>query len=128
MSDEKKIIIDDDWKSQVAAEKEALQREAEEQPSKEVPQPGEMPPASLEMLLTMFASEAMIALGQLPNPANNELTLSLDHARYAIDMLEMLQEKTKGNLEPNEEKMLEDLLHQLRMLFVSTQSAPTESP
>ncbi len=128
MSDEKKIIIDDDWKSQVAAEKEELQREAQEQPSEAPPQPGEMPPASLEMLLTMFASEAMIALGQLPNPANNQMSISLDHARYAIDMLEMLQEKTKGNLEPNEEKMLEDLLHQLRMLFVASQSAPAESP
>lgn len=130
MSEDKKIIIDDDWKSQIAAEKEQLQREAEEQsnsPEAE-PQPGEMPPASLEMLVTMFASEAMIALGQLPNPMTNELTISLEHAQYAIDMLQMIQEKTQGNLEANEAKMLEDLLHQLRMLFVASKSAPASSP
>lgn len=128
MSEEKKIFIDEDWKSQIAAEKEELQREAEEQTEspQPQPQPGEVPPASLEMLVTMFASEAMMALGQLPNPATGELSISLDHARYAIDMLQMLQEKTKGNLDPNEAKMLEDLLHQLRMLFVASQSPPLE--
>jgi len=67
MSEEKKIIIDDDWKSQVAAEKEELKREAVEQPTESPqPQPQEMPPASFEMLMTMFATEAMAALGQLP--------------------------------------------------------------
>jgi len=122
MSEEKKIIIDDDWKSQVAAEKEELQREAEEQPT-EAPQPMDMPPASFEMLMTMFATEAMAALGQLPNPVNNELSINIEHARYAIDMLQMLEEKTEGNLEPNEAKILEDLLHQLRMLFVAQKPA-----
>jgi len=51
----------------------------------------------------------------------NELSTNIEHARYAIDMLQMLEEKTKGNLEPNEAKTLEDLLHQLRMLFVAQQ-------
>jgi hypothetical protein len=127
MSEEKKIIIDDDWKSQVAAEKEVLKQEAAEQPT-EPPQPMEMPPASFEMLMTMFATEAMAALGQLPNPVNNELSINIEHARYAIDMLQMLEEKTKGNLDPNEAKTIEDLLHQLRMLFVASQSAPPASP
>jgi len=129
---EKKILIDDDWKSQVAAEKEELKREASEQPT-EPPQPvppsqQQMPPASFEMLMTMFATEAMTALGQLPNPINNELSINIEHARYAIDMLQMLEEKTKGNLDPNEAKTIEDLLHQLRMLFVASQSAPATSP
>ncbi|NOY29266.1 MAG: DUF1844 domain-containing protein [Planctomycetes bacterium] len=127
MSEDKKIIIDDDWKSQVAAEKEELKREAEEQPAESPPSqempPQEMPPASFEMLMTMFATEAMAALGQLPNPMTNELSINIEHARYAIDMLQMLEEKTKGNLEPNEAKTLEDLLHQLRMLFVAQKPA-----
>jgi len=128
MSEEKKIFIDDDWKSQVAAEKEELQREAESQPAEPPqeplpPQSQEMPPASFEMLMTMFATEAMAALGQLPNPMTNELSVNIEHARYAIDMLQMLEEKTKGNLELNEAKTLEDLLHQLRMLFVAQQPA-----
>jgi len=142
MSEEKKIFIDDDWKSQVAAEKAEFQREAEEQPpqtqetqSQETQtqetnpsQPQGMPPASFEMLLTMFATEAMAALGQLPNPINNELSVNIEHARYAIDMLQMLEEKTKGNLDPGEAKTLEDLLHQLRLLFVASQPSSPDSP
>jgi len=160
MSDDKKIFIDDDWKSQVAAEKEALKQEATTaqqpagrsaasgtsasgtsasvQPSKGQPSTGQpstgqraadspmpMPPASLEMLVTTLATEAMVALGQFPNPATQEVSLSPEHAGYAIDMLAMLEEKTKGNLTPAEATMITDLLHQLRMMFVTMeQSSP----
>ena len=123
MSEEKKIIIDDDWKSQVAAEKEALKKEAADKEAGAQPEasdsPGTMPPASLELLITTLATEAMVAMGQIPNPATGESSSTPEHARYAIDMLEVLQEKTKGNLTPGEENMLEGILHQLRMAFVS---------
>ncbi|NOZ41140.1 MAG: DUF1844 domain-containing protein [Planctomycetes bacterium] len=123
---EKKILIDDDWKSQVAAEKEALKQEATtESPAGEPPM--QMPPASFEMLVTTLATEAMVALGQFPNPATQEVSLSPDHASYAIDMLAMLEEKTKGNLSPAEEKMMTELLHQLRMMFVQVQQSPQPS-
>jgi len=134
MSEEKKIIIDDDWKSQVAAEKEVLKQEAAEtsktgeKSATGASAPGEppmqMPPASLEMLVTTLATEAMVALGQFPNPATQEVSISQDHATYAIDMLAMLEEKTKGNLTPAEETMITDLLHQLRMMFVAVQQTP----
>lgn len=128
MSDEeKKIIIDDDWKSQVAAEKEALKHEADEKKEQSAeddspaapPQPGQMPPASFEMLVTTFGTEAMVAMGQLPNPMTNEVSFSPDHASYAIDMLAMLKDKTKGNLNDAEESMIVDVLHQLRMSFIA---------
>lgn len=150
MSDDKKIFIDDDWKSQVAAEKETLKQEsaaaqqtaattppaggappsgtpAEGAPASERPssdQPMQMPPASLEMLVTTLATEAMVALGQFPNPATQEVSLSIEHASYAIDMLAMLEEKTKGNLTPAEGTMMTDLLHQLRMMFIAAQQSP----
>jgi len=120
---EKKILIDDDWKSQVAAEKEALKQEATTEPPAGEP-PMQMPPASFEMLVTTLATEAMVALGQFPNPATQEVSLSPDHASYAIDMLGMLEEKTKGNLTPAEEQMMTELLHQLRMMFVQVQQSP----
>jgi hypothetical protein len=133
MSDEKKIIIDEDWKSRVAAEKEALTRE----PS--APQPAgdegtaaaasaqlpPMPPASFEMLVTTLATEAMIGLGQIPHPMTDNIHADADQARYAIDMIEMLAEKTRGNLTPGEEHGLRDLLHQLRMAFLATQRTAT---
>ncbi len=130
MSDEKKIIIDDDWKSQVAAEKEALKKDVEEpqpasEPAQDASASGEaspqMPPATFEMLVTTLATEAMIAMGQFPNPANQELTVSPEQASYAIDMLAMLKEKTKGNLTTEEDTMITDMLHQLRMMFITVQ-------
>lgn len=124
MSEEKKIIIDDDWKSQVAAEKEALKQEPSDAEAESPEQLPQMPPASFEMLVTTLATEAMVALGQFPNPATQELSLSLDHASYAIDMLTMLEEKTKGNRTPEEETMMTQLLHQLRMMFVQVQETP----
>jgi hypothetical protein len=136
MSDEQKIIIDEDWKSQVAAEKEAAKRQ--QQPDEGAPGEGaaasgqttpQAPhgaiPASFDLLVTTFVTEAMVALGQLPHPADNQLAFDPHHARFAIDMLEIIAEKTKGNLTPQEDRGLEDVLHQLRMAFVaiSTQAA-----
>jgi hypothetical protein len=136
MADEKKIIVDEDWKSQVAAEKAAFEQ-AQHEPDAQAgdaaadePAAGggrrrepAMPPASFEMLITMFATEAMVGLGQLPHPETNQAELDLRHAKYAIDMLEMIAEKTKGNLTPDEEQGLGALLHQLRMAYVAVKQA-----
>jgi hypothetical protein len=124
MSEEKKIIIDEDWKSQVEAEKETLAKDQVEQP--EAPDGAqELPPASFEMLLTSLATEAMISLGQLPNMGTGQAETNVPQARYAIDMLQVIEEKTKGNLSPGEEQAMEGLLHQLRMMFVSVQQGQT---
>lgn len=117
MADEKKIIIDEDWKSQVEAEKKALAQEEAAKPANQQ----ELPAASFEMLVTTFATEAMVALGQLPNPFTNEHSLSFEHAKYTIDMLQVLEDKTKGNLSTDEAALLESLLHQLRMAYVTLQ-------
>jgi hypothetical protein len=135
MSDEKKIIIDEDWKSQVAAEKEAAARESHEHPEGEVAAAAgpsaahsQAIPASFDLLVTTFVTEAMVALGQLPHPATQKLAFDAVHARFAIDMLEVIAEKTKGNLTPDEDRALQDVLHQLRMAFVaiSQQAAAAE--
>lgn len=134
MSDEKKIIIDEDYKTRVAAEKESLAREhAEAHPtagepasaggSEQAHPVAPLPPASFEILVTTLATEAMIGLGQLPHPLTGEIHAEPAQARYAIDMIEMLGEKTRGNLTPGEEHGIRELLHQLRMAFLATQSA-----
>jgi hypothetical protein len=136
MSDDKKILVDEDWKSRVAAEKEAVAREPQSTPTPTAATSGEpasaggrgaefppMPPASFEMLVTTLATEAMIGLGQIPHPMTGKVHADASQARYAIDMLKMLSEKTKGNLTPGEERGMRDLLHQLRMAFVATRSA-----
>ena len=133
MSEEKKIIIDEDWKTQVAAEKEAASREVDQHQSaggSDADKAGAAAqpiPASFELLVTTFVTEAMVALGQLPHPMTQKLAFDAVHARFAIDMLEVIAEKTKGNLTPAEDRALEDVLHQLRMAFVaiSQQAAAT---
>ena len=128
MSDAKKIIIDEDWKSQVAAERESLAHD-KPQPAEMASHAHELPPASLELLLTSLATEAMIALGQLPNLGSQRIETNLEQARYAIDMLQVLEDKTKGNLTTEEAGALKDLLHQLRLMFVAVQqqSAKTQA-
>jgi hypothetical protein len=128
MADEKKIIIDEDWKSQVQAEKEAAKQQPASSPqaSGGAPRPGDfqMPPASLEMLVTTLVTEAMISLGQVPHPHTGEVTFQPLQAKYLIDTVDMLREKTKGNVTPDETELMEQLLHQLRLAYVHLFSAP----
>jgi hypothetical protein len=140
MPEEKKLYIDEDWKSRVEAEKEELERKRREQPgaasaraAADEANAGEhremqMPPASWEMLLTTLATEAMVWLGQIPHPATGQPERNLDQAKYFIDTLEVLEQKTKGNLTPFESQALEQLLHDLRMAFVAAeQQRPSPS-
>ena len=108
MSEEKKIIIDEDWKSQVEAEKEALKHEAESKqqakPAADESDVGDppMPPASFDLLLSTLATEAMVALGVISHPATGKSQLRPNQAKYLIDTIGLLKEKTKGNLTPSE--------------------------
>lgn len=129
---EKKIIIDEDWKSRVEAEREELAEHARKAPADKQEAPrspagggGTMPPASLEMLLTTLATEAMIALGQVPHPGTGKQEVNLDQAKYFIDTLEVLETKTEGNLAPDEKQMLDNLLYQLRMSYLAAGSKPS---
>lgn len=132
--DPPKIIIDEDWKSQVEAEKAAANAPADdeallpdnakaeaaasESDAAGTDEDPAMPPASFEMLLTGLATEAMMALGQFPHPQTGESTLRKNQAKYLIDTIEMLKDKTAGNLEAGESQAVESLLHQLRMIFI----------
>lgn len=137
MADEKKIIIDEDWKSQVQAEKEAAAKSKASDADAVVagaaqgsanPPSGQMPPASLEMLLTMLATEALAALGQIPHPATGQPHVDAGQAQYLIDLIAVLKTKTKGNLDPREEQLMEALLHQLRMAFLETTGTISTGP
>lgn len=130
-SDKKKIIIDEDWKSQVEAERRAAAEAARAGKQPEQPgghdAPGSMPPATFEVLVSTLATEAMVSLGQLPHPATGRTEVSLDQARYFVDTLAVIEEKTRGNLTPEEAQGLESVLHQLRMLYISATNAAAQS-
>lgn len=155
-----KIIVDSDWKEQVAKEKETVaadeslaedeapaatgddtgessvtevatetavseSRSADpEMPaSTDEPTPGsQLPPASFEVLISMLFTQAIAALGQMPNPSGAETKIDKPMAKHTIDTLEMLQAKTEGNLTPEESKMIGEALHALRMTYVSVRA------
>jgi hypothetical protein len=130
MSDEKKIIVDEDWKTRVAAEKEEERKHPDEPlaGAEAGAHEADLPPASFNLLVTTLATEAMIGMGQLPHPVSQQFLPNPHQARYAIDMLNVLAEKTKGNLSPTEERFLQDVLHQLRMAFVAVSGQPAPTP
>ena len=136
MAEIKKIIIDEDWKSQVQAEKEAAAKASEAAPavstSESATEPPElqdppMPPASFELLLTTLATEALIALGQVPHPLTGKVQVQRNQAQFLIDTVDMLRTKTKGNLTSSEEQVIDSLLHQMRIVFVQTEQAKGSS-
>lgn len=70
------------------------------------------------MLVSMFSTQAMVAMGVIPNPATGKPESQLPLARHFIDLLDVLAAKTKGNLDTEEQTQLDTTLHQLRMAFV----------
>jgi len=76
------------------------------------------PNPSLAMLCYSLGTQAMIALGLASNPATGETTQDLTAAKYTIDLIEMLREKTEGNRTDEETKVIRALLFDLRMRYV----------
>jgi hypothetical protein len=74
-------------------------------------------------LVMMLGSSAIQQLGKLINPLTGKTEISLEGAQITIDMLSMLREKTKGNLDNEEDKMLTDLLSSLQLNYVETAEA-----
>lgn len=78
-------------------------------------------------IVLMFQGAAWQHLGKVMNPANNKVERDLAQAKNTIDILGMLQAKTKGNLSDNEQKFLEHALYELRMNYIDeVNKAPDE--
>jgi hypothetical protein len=124
-SGEKKIIIDEDWKSQVEAERRAAQQPTAQPAPAAEPVPAaeaaerELPPPDLIFLASTLYLQAMVSLGLLPNPVSNEPKVHLVQAAHAIDTLQVLFDKTAGNRTPEETDALDAMLHELRMSFLA---------
>lgn len=120
---ERKIIVDEDWKEQARREAEATQAAIDaERQQKQAP----MPPASFALLVQSLVSQALIALGDAENPVTGERRPDLEMARFHIDMLGVLEEKTKGNLSRHEENLLRGWLFDLRLRYVQAASPPSQ--
>ena len=115
-----KIHIDAGWKAEARAEKERLAKESEMATAERAdrPGPGELPKADFRSLVNMLASQAFMGLGALADPKSGRPVVDLPGSRFAIELLAMMGEKTKGNLDDEESKELTQLLTELRARFV----------
>ena len=131
MADEKNqekphIFVDDDWKVEAQREKEKLAEEAkkkaEQAPAGEgeagARDPHEIPPASMVTLINTIAMQAMMAMGGMEDPETGKRYVDLAAAKFHIDTLGVLEEKTKGNLAEEEADLMTRALAELRMAYV----------
>jgi hypothetical protein len=138
MADQPKIIIDSDWKSQAQAEKERLAA-AEKAKAAAAPPAGApgaapghegdpgIPKPDFEELVRMLATQALLYLGAFPDPETGRRMVSLEMAQFNVDMLSMLEAKTKGNLEQREQEFITHMLYELRMQYAEISKAVSKA-
>jgi len=135
---EKEKYVDESWKDQAAedkdklAETDAQQEGASTEPKAETPDRTSAGPeaagGSTEQAqevevnflnyVTSLGFQAMIFMGEIPNPVTNEVDKNLTQAKFLIDTLAMLKEKTAGNLSDQENQLLESSIYELQMKYV----------
>ena len=122
-----KIIVDEDWKSQVHAEKEVLAQKREHQVERAEMRSSpdrELPPPDLTFIATTMYMQTLVALGLIPNPVGGQATVQIQQAKHAIDALDVLQQKTEGNRTPDESEAIEHMLHELRLTYIAVRDRP----
>jgi hypothetical protein len=77
-----------------------------------------LPPVDFHTFILSLGSSALLHLGELEHPEAGATKQDLSLAKHTIDILAMLQEKTKGNLTPPEDKLIDSLLYDLRIRYV----------
>ncbi len=79
----------------------------------------EGPQAQFDLFISGLTAEALVAMGEMPHPTTRRQAVNLPQAKYVIDVLGVLEEKTRGNLTVEEERLLKDALYQLRMRYLA---------
>jgi len=108
--EEKKIIVDSDWKAEAKRDKERL--------AQETAAPEVLPAPTFAELVNIIMVQVLSALGLLPGPDGRPIAANLEVAKHFIDMLQLVEEKTRNNLTPDEKTLLERTLYETRMAFV----------
>lgn len=82
---------------------------------------GPMPKVTFSAFILSLSSSALVHLGEVPEPESGRVQRNLSLARHTIDILDMLKCKTQACLDADEAKLLDEVLHELRMRFVRQQ-------
>jgi len=101
--------VDETWKQSVEKEKQAPKTSGDFVP----------PEPDFKFFITTLTLQASIALGHMVNPATGKTEKDPTQAKFLIDTLGMLQEKTKGNLTQEETDLFENLLYELRVAYLA---------
>jgi hypothetical protein len=81
----------------------------------------DLAPPGFDTLVSYLSTTAMFQMGLLAGPSGERIPADMVNARRTIDLLEVLQQKTEGNLTPDEAQLLEDVLYELRLSFVEVE-------
>ncbi len=107
------ITVDEDWKKHIQEEKE---KDTGKQPTQKTKQ--QIPEASFNLFISSLATQTLINLGEMASPFNKKKALDLNQAKFTLDTLQIIKDKTKGNLADDETKYLDTLLYDLRMRYI----------
>ena len=118
--EEKKIIVDDDWKAEAKQEKERLAQETVRQEP--------LPDPNFAELINMIAMQAIVGLGGMAGPGGERIPPNLEIAKHYVDMLQVLEDKTKGNLSEDEKKLLDQVIYEVRMRYIQSASGGAVPP
>ncbi len=116
--EEKARIREEEAARQTAAEAQEAPQETPQESPQEASQETPQPQITFSSFLISLGSSAFIHLGDIADPGTGEHTKNLPLAKQTIDLLVMLREKTRNNLQEDEEKLFDHLLYDLRMRFV----------
>jgi hypothetical protein len=120
-----KLHVDSDWKTEAAREKERLaEQEARREPDAEA---WGGPPTFAD-LVNLIAMQALVGLGGLRGPGGETIPPNLIAAKHHIDLLDLLERKTQGQLTEDEKRDLARVIYELRMHFVQATARPLEPP
>ncbi|MBN8644963.1 MAG: DUF1844 domain-containing protein [Planctomycetes bacterium] len=118
------LHVDSDWKAQAQAEKERLAREEAERAAKQAPAggpgqaQGEFPVPDFRALVDMLAMQAVMYMGGVADKSSGRAIFDPEYSRHMIDLLGVLEEKSKGNITPEEQQDLSLVLNELRLRYV----------
>jgi hypothetical protein len=113
-----KIHVDSDWKAEAQAEKEKLVQAEAAKTDAPDEAGSKLPPADFKGLVGLLASQAVMGLGAMPDESGKGVMIDLEGSKFAINLLAMIEEKTKGNLEEDESSELAAVLTELQSRFV----------
>jgi hypothetical protein len=116
-----RIIVDSDWKTEAHKEKEKIEQEQAKAPPPGAA--GEIPPPSLLELVEMIVMQASIGLQGYQDGNGRVIPPNLMLARHYIDLLQLLADKTRGNIDAQESTVMDATLHELRRAFVEIAQA-----